>query len=166
VYERNWKEAARQLGFELVPVPHTAKTLISLERELDPAHHYVVLVRGHLLAYAGGQIHDWSKGRRHIPKAVYRVEGRRAADTPILDATPTATPAPAPAPKRAASGSDPVAQMLNGRDLDFVYATVCAALAVNESATRSKYAHLNPGQQRMCLGNRLRAAWKKGQVAL
>lgn len=45
--------------------------------------------------------------------------------------------------------------------IDAVYVAASKYLGVPESELRSKYAHLNPGQQRMNCGNRMRALFKK-----
>jgi hypothetical protein len=50
--------------------------------------------------------------------------------------------------------------------LDDVYKTASKHLGVPESTLREKYAHLNNGQQRMNLGNRLRGAHKAGLLKL
>lgn len=51
---------------------------------------------------------------------------------------------------------DDVAQTLRGKTLDEVYATASKKLKEPEKDLRAKYKHLNPGMQRMSLGNRLR----------
>lgn len=51
---------------------------------------------------------------------------------------------------------DEVAQKLEGKDIDAVYAAAARALKVDESELRGKYKHLNIGMQRMSLGNRMR----------
>lgn len=53
---------------------------------------------------------------------------------------------------------DDVAAKLRGKDLDTVYALTAKACEVGEKELRAKYGHLNPGMQRMNLGNKLRAA--------
>lgn len=59
---------------------------------------------------------------------------------------------------------DPVAVMLReGKSLDDVYRIGAAYLEVQASDLKAKYAHLNPGQQRMTIGNRMRAKWRKEQ---
>ena len=45
--------------------------------------------------------------------------------------------------------------------LDGAYATAADFLGIAEGSLREKYKHLNPGQQRMVLGNRMRAHAKK-----
>ncbi len=55
---------------------------------------------------------------------------------------------------------DELAEKLNGKDLDDVYSFAASKLKVEEKELRKKYEHLNPGMQRMSLGNRLRAALK------
>lgn len=58
------------------------------------------------------------------------------------------------------NNGDEIAQKLIGKDLDAVYAMAAKALKEDEKDLRAKYAHLNPGMARMCLGNRMRAAAK------
>lgn len=54
------------------------------------------------------------------------------------------------------NNGDQVASTLAGKDLDAVYKLVASKIKVEESELRKKYKHLNPGMQRMNLGNRLR----------
>jgi len=56
---------------------------------------------------------------------------------------------------------DATAKRLRGKELDEVYKIAAKELDASEKSLRDRYTHLNPGQQRMCLGNRLRAAAKK-----
>lgn len=53
---------------------------------------------------------------------------------------------------------DEIAKALRGKSLAENYKFAADRLGETETALRAKYAHLNPGQQRMCLGNRLRGA--------
>lgn len=63
---------------------------------------------------------------------------------------------------KTASGStsynngDEVAEKLEGKDLEAVYALASKTLKVDEKELRAKYKHLNAGMQRMALGNRMR----------
>ena len=63
---------------------------------------------------------------------------------------------------KAASGNasldcaDSMAVTLRGKSLDDVYELAAVALAISEEELRTKYEHLNPGMQRMTLGNRMR----------
>jgi len=70
---------------------------------------------------------------------------------------------------KAASGNrsydtgDVVAKMLRGLDLDQVYKIAAKELkdageTITIKAMKERYANLNPGHQRMCVGNRIRAA--------
>jgi hypothetical protein len=65
---------------------------------------------------------------------------------------------------KSASGSkskhngDVVATALAGQDIDAVYGIAGEMLDTDVDALREKYAHLNVGQQRMNLGNRIRGA--------
>lgn len=53
---------------------------------------------------------------------------------------------------------DDVATRLRGKDLDEVYRVASEILREPMAALRRKYEHLNPGMQRMNLGNRIRGA--------
>lgn len=59
---------------------------------------------------------------------------------------------------------DEVAVLLRGKELDECYTAAARFLREPEDGLRQKYQHLNPGQQRMCLGNLLRYRIKKGLV--
>lgn len=59
---------------------------------------------------------------------------------------------------------DPVALMLRDcKSIEDVYAAGAKFLKVKAEELKAKYAHLNPGQQRMNVGNKMRAAWRKQQ---
>jgi hypothetical protein len=62
-----------------------------------------------------------------------------------------------PKEPRKAGPKDEVAMSLMGLTLDEVYAAASPVLGVPEPDLRAKYGHLNPGMQRMNLGNRMRA---------
>ncbi len=51
---------------------------------------------------------------------------------------------------------DSVANMLRGKTLDEAYEIASTILDIPVATLISAYRHLNPGQQRMCLGNKLR----------
>lgn len=58
---------------------------------------------------------------------------------------------------------DPVAQMLAGKPLDLCYDILAGYIDDVTLETKiAKWGHLNPGQQRMQIGNAIRAALKKG----
>lgn len=54
--------------------------------------------------------------------------------------------------------NDNLADKLRGMTLDAVYVYAAPILEMTVAELRNKYAHLNPGMQRMCLGNRMRGA--------
>lgn len=58
--------------------------------------------------------------------------------------------------RRSKDNGDAVALLLRGKSLDEVYKIASEHLETSVSALARQYGHLNPGQQRMCLGNRLR----------
>lgn len=59
---------------------------------------------------------------------------------------------------------DTIAQMLRGADLDTVYRVGAKELGTSVEALKLKYGHLNPGQQRMNVGNRIRGAIRKREA--
>jgi hypothetical protein len=60
---------------------------------------------------------------------------------------------------------DAVATMLRSCDtLERVYAAGAEYLGVPVAELKAKYERLNPGQQRMNIGNRMRAKWRKEHV--
>jgi hypothetical protein len=52
-----------------------AKTSKSVARCLQPSKRYLIVVRGHILAYAHGEVQDWSASRKKRLKVVYEVTG-------------------------------------------------------------------------------------------
>lgn len=59
---------------------------------------------------------------------------------------------------------DEVALLLReSKSLDDAYRIAAKYLKMKETELRARYGHLNPGQQRMCCGNLMRNAQKKGQ---
>ena len=54
--------------------------------------------------------------------------------------------------------NDSVAQSLRGRDLGAVYEIAAKKVGESVAALRKRYGHLNPGMQRMNLGNRIRGS--------
>jgi hypothetical protein len=67
-------------------------------------------------------------------------------------------PCTAASGKKSKDNNDSVAQELRGQTLDFAYTRAAEYLEKTETDLRSRYNHLNPGQQRMCLGNLIRGA--------
>jgi hypothetical protein len=53
---------------------------------------------------------------------------------------------------------DEIAKRLRGAELDDVYKTASRVLREPVAALKTRYKHLNPGMQRMNLGNRMRGA--------
>lgn len=69
-----------------------------------------------------------------------------------------------PSGRRTIDCADEVGVALRGMDLDQVYATAALNLEVSEESLRAQYGHLNPGMQRMNLGNRIRGAEKSKEA--
>ena len=58
--------------------------------------------------------------------------------------------------RKSVDNGDRVAALLRGETLDRVYEIAAQFLEIDESVLRERYKTLNPGHQRMCIGNRLR----------
>ena len=52
---------------------YNAATMVTLARELTEGT-YLVSTDGHVACLKNGEVHDWTKGRRHRIEAVYKVE--------------------------------------------------------------------------------------------
>lgn len=68
--------------------------------------------------------------------------------------------------KKSLNNGDAVAQALEYLDWTEVMALCCSLLALDYAELEAKYAHLNVGARRMNCGNRIRAAYKKGNVTV
>ena len=66
--------------------------------------------------------------------------------------------------KKSKDNADEVAIMLRGKTLDEVYEIAESWLIISAEELKARYAHLNAGQQRMNVGNRLRACIKKSKA--
>jgi hypothetical protein len=87
---------------------------------------------------------------------------------PVRSLTNLPTVASAARAERAKAGirdvGDPVAVLLRDcGSLGDVYTVAATFLGVPVAELQARYSHLNPGQQRMNLGNRMRAKWRKDQ---
>jgi len=67
--------------------------------------------------------------------------------------------------KRSIDKGDGVALTLRKLTLDAVYATASSATGISQVGLRDRFAHLNPGMQRMNLGNMIRKALKESANA-
>ena len=66
--------------------------------------------------------------------------------------------------KKSKDNADEVAVMLRGKTLDEVYEIAESWLIISAEELKARYVHLNAGQQRMNVGNRLRACIKKSKA--
>ena len=66
-----------------------------------------------------------------------------------------------PSGRKAIDIADPVATALRGKDLADAYREAAAATGQTQKGLRERYEHLNPGMQRMNLGNLIRGAASK-----
>lgn len=67
--------------------------------------------------------------------------------------------------KKSYDNGDEIAHFLRSRALIDVYVSAACLLREDFVLLRQRYAHLNPGQQRMNLGNRIRGAARKAIAA-
>ena len=63
--------------------------------------------------------------------------------------------------KRSIDKGDDVALALRKLTLDAVYSTAASSTGISQKGLRDRFAHLNPGMQRMNLGNMIRKALKE-----
>ena len=68
--------------------------------------------------------------------------------------------------KKSLSNGDTIAKALEGINAAEVLVMAETLLQMEPGTLRAQYSRLNPGQQRMNAGNRLRAALKKGTIAV
>lgn len=71
-------------------------------------------------------------------------------------------PSVAASGKKSLHNGDPVAKALEYRELEWLYNATADLMQVPVAELKLRYAHLNPGSQRMNLGNRIRAAYRRG----
>lgn len=68
--------AIKQLGFELECITFKVKaktvTTLAADRAVKDGF-FVAFVRGHIAAIVNGQIEDWTEGKRHRIRLVYKV---------------------------------------------------------------------------------------------
>lgn len=71
-YFHQTEGAVKNLGFELQRVMVRSATVRTIARELKTGT-YLVRVHRHILCLKEGKVEDWSEGRLHRVKAVYRI---------------------------------------------------------------------------------------------
>lgn len=62
---------------------YKAKTAVTIARELPKRGIFVITFRGHVAVFRGGEMHDWTAGRRHRVLEIFRVNSDSAA-TPVV----------------------------------------------------------------------------------
>jgi len=90
------------------------------------------------------------KGRVHRVPAGTLVEVTQVAAAPVDK------------PKREKKAPDAIAELMDEGDCW----VIAKAAGINVKEFKAKVGHLNPGLQRMNVGNRLRTMWKKGELDL
>lgn len=70
-----WLPAVNELGYVWREVTghFEGKTMNSLERELPKGEKFLITIRGHIIAFDGNAILDYSKGRRYRIKQIWHV---------------------------------------------------------------------------------------------
>jgi hypothetical protein len=70
-----WLPAVKNLGHNYVEVTghYQSKTIRTLAKELPKGERFLVTVQGHLLAFDGETIADWTRGRLHRVKQIWHV---------------------------------------------------------------------------------------------
>ena len=73
------KQVLEKLGRDVVDVTkhYSARTIVSLKREITPRDNLLVRTRGHILCVNEGEVHDWTKDRRHRIRQILRVVSKR-----------------------------------------------------------------------------------------
>ena len=67
------RSVVRELGmFMEGPIEFEGKTIKSLRLPKDG--RFLIVTRGHILAAINGKICDWTSGRKHRPKCIWRCE--------------------------------------------------------------------------------------------
>lgn len=85
-----------QLGFKVVPVYPQGRTVKTVARELVGGD-FLVTVRGHILAVKNGKVEDWTDGRQHRVREVYKVLPKHQEPAPVAPvARPQVRPQPRP----------------------------------------------------------------------
>lgn len=65
-----------KIGVEHEQIEVRSKTVSQIVNELKSGH-YMVKVRGHILALVDGKVEDWTAGRRHRVQKVYKIKNPR-----------------------------------------------------------------------------------------
>lgn len=73
-YNNKMIEALRRKGFTVERVKCNSKTVRTLGRNIKSNGRFLVFVRGHVLAIKDKQVMDWTNGRCHRIKSVWRVK--------------------------------------------------------------------------------------------
>lgn len=67
--------ALKRKGFKVQKVGCNSKTVRTLGRNIKSNGRFLVFVRGHVLAIKDKKVHDWTDGRCHRIRSVWKVEG-------------------------------------------------------------------------------------------
>ena len=73
-YWHQQSKAIKSLGYKVEAVQHTAKTINQVKSdEVVQQGYFLAYVRGHVAAVVNGKVEDWTDGRRHQVKVIYKV---------------------------------------------------------------------------------------------
>lgn len=94
-----WLPAVEKIGYHYTEVTgaFSGKTVNSIEAELPKGEKFLITVRGHLLAFDGEAIVDFTAGRRHRILNIFHVAGTKCGlmdeckkkRAPVTDSHPT-----------------------------------------------------------------------------
>jgi len=62
-----------ELGINVREIGNLPKSVSKCERDLNPDHKFLVITSGHMLAVTKGQAHCWTRGRKHRPLSIMRI---------------------------------------------------------------------------------------------
>jgi len=79
----------KRLHVEYESVEVASRTVSQIERELQDGH-YIVQVNGHALALVNGKVEDWTAGRKHHVKQVFRIKNPRVQKVEDVVVSPVA----------------------------------------------------------------------------
>lgn len=111
-----WLPALHALGGEYLDVTQAVRgaggrTVLSIEQVLQRGafarRRFLILTRGHILAFDGERIVDWTQGRRHRVLAVLEVTGTYNGHNNVPQPTQPDLPLPEPAPMPEPSAPTP-----------------------------------------------------------
>lgn len=152
---------------QLSSMEFPVKAMMSYSGSDGEEHFELVTVEAFVSGWATVTLSNGDTAKRRAsvlyPMAEQATEAGRNMAKVLATYRLAYVPTVAASGKKSLHAGDAVARALEYTELDYVYGVAAQLLQVAESELRAKYAHLNVGSQRMNLGNRIRAAYKRGE---